>query len=202
MSLEGISHFFETSTDFFALQTLLVYGPHVGSLYVSPKAKSQLLTKLNHHFITNDDHYTGMYSYQPSSQQYELIASISSVMEYFFWLGSADYSTTKPKSIDWSSLFKPDNKEELSKVRKQVQVAFKRMSEHEAKLLKTLITFLNSRNDRIKIVGSESDDHSVRVPTVAFVVVDEQGKTSERSAKFHQEIVKSGKVSLHLLSTW
>lgn len=114
-------------------------------------------------------------------------------MEYFYWLGS-DQEKDEPKSLDWSSLF--GNQEELKRVRNQIRKASIRMSQHEDSLLKELIGFLLKRNDRIKIVGSESDDHRERVPTVAFVLVGKDGKSLRKSQEFHRELVKSGKVSL------
>lgn len=134
-----------------------------------------------------------MYPYQPASQQYELMSSIPSIMEYFYWLGSGQ-EKDEPESLDWSSLF--GNHEELKRVRNQIQKASIRMSQHEDSLLKELIGFLLRRNDRIKIVGSESDDPHVRVPTVAFVLVGKDGKSLGKSQEFHRELVKSGKVSL------
>lgn len=73
-----------------------VYGPHASSMYVSPRVRgavtgpadddekdklvygkartpTALLTKNNHHFLHELE---SMYSFQPSSQQYELVASI------------------------------------------------------------------------------------------------------------------------------
>lgn len=56
-----------------------MFGPHVGSMYASQRAKTTLLSKLNHHFLHGIK--GSMYPYQASSEQYELIASIAAVVE-------------------------------------------------------------------------------------------------------------------------
>jgi selenocysteine lyase/cysteine desulfurase len=47
--------------------------------------------------------------------------------------------------------------------------AFDSITEHEGKLQKVLLDFLNSRPD-ITVLGSTSTDSSVRVPTISFTV--------------------------------
>lgn len=47
--------------------------------------------------------------------------------------------------------------------------AFDSISEHEGKLQKILLDFLNSRSD-ITVLGSTSSDSRVRVPTISFTV--------------------------------
>jgi selenocysteine lyase/cysteine desulfurase len=47
--------------------------------------------------------------------------------------------------------------------------AFDSITEHEGKLQKVLLDFLNSRSD-ITVLGSTSTDSSIRVPTISFTV--------------------------------
>lgn len=52
---------------------------------------------------------------------------------------------------------------------KYLDDAFDEISEHEGKLQKILLDFLNARND-VTVLGSRSANSSVRVPTISFVV--------------------------------
>jgi len=52
---------------------------------------------------------------------------------------------------------------------KYLDGVFDNISEHEGKLQKILLDFLNARHD-ITVLGSASTDPSVRVPTISFVV--------------------------------
>lgn len=57
----------------------------------------------------------------------------------------------------------------LPQIVKYLDGAFDTISEHEGKLQKILLDFLNSRSD-ITVLGSTSTDSKVRVPTISFVV--------------------------------
>ncbi len=92
----------EWGVDFVLMSWYKCFMAHMGSLYISPRASQQLLTKLNHHFLHE---YPGTYPFQPSSQQYELIASVAPVVEYLTWIAQASgQSVSAPKSIAWKSV--------------------------------------------------------------------------------------------------
>jgi selenocysteine lyase/cysteine desulfurase len=57
----------------------------------------------------------------------------------------------------------------IPQITRYLDGAFDAITEHEGKLQKILLDFLNSRSD-IAVVGSTSTDSSVRVPTISFTV--------------------------------
>ncbi|KDN46655.1 PLP-dependent transferase [Tilletiaria anomala UBC 951] len=185
--------------DFVLWSWYKVYGPHTGSLYIAPRASAQLLSKLNHHFLHGSQ---GSFTFQPSSRQYELIASIKVVVEYLAWLGEGPAAGSKPKEIDWASLFGDDGG---SGGRKQVQqslhTAFALVAAHEESLLHILIGFLTSEKMRsrgVRIVGSESAKAQNRAPTVSFVIAASGGKPAVRSAELCAAVNKKGKFGAQL----
>ncbi|PSN72456.1 PLP-dependent transferase [Corynespora cassiicola Philippines] len=62
------------------------------------------------------------------------------------------------------------------------------IAEHEGKLQKILLDFLNSRSD-ITVLGSTSSDSKVRVPTISFVV---DGKRSDKVIEEAEKISNYG----------
>lgn len=203
----------EWGVDFVLWSFYKVFGPHTGALYISPKASSQLLSKLNHHFLHAG---SGTYPYQPSSQQYELIASIAPIVEYLVWIGQAKQSAA-PKTIRWKELYQGKNhtaagyapkttsgkvsndqssaesasSESKESLRKALHDSFAQIAAHEEQLSRTAIGFLTSdamRSAGVRIVGPESWSGSTRAPTIAFTV---EGKSS---AKLHAEMVRAGKM--------
>ena len=64
----------------------------------------------------------------------------------------------------------------IPKIVKYLDGSVDAITEHEGKLQKILLDFLNSRSD-IKVIGSTSSDSAARVPTVSFVVEGISPKT-------------------------
>jgi selenocysteine lyase/cysteine desulfurase len=62
------------------------------------------------------------------------------------------------------------------------------ITQHEGKLQKILLDFLNSRSD-ITVIGSTSSDSSVRVPTVSFTV---DGMSSKKIVQEAEKISNYG----------
>lgn len=56
------------------------------------------------------------------------------------------------------------------------------IAEHEGKLQKILLDYLNSRSD-VTIIGSTSADSAVRVPTISFTVEGKDSKTIVEDAE-------------------
>jgi selenocysteine lyase/cysteine desulfurase len=57
----------------------------------------------------------------------------------------------------------------IPQIAKYLDGAFDVITEHEGKLQKILLDFLNSRSD-VTVIGSTSSDSSARVPTISFTV--------------------------------
>ncbi|KAH8088987.1 PLP-dependent transferase [Cristinia sonorae] len=88
---------------------------------------------------------------QPGGTGYELVYSTTAVPEYLKSLSSAG----------------------------TLEAGFELIAQHEQTLIRPLLTYLKSKESRgVRIVGEESADPS-RVPTVSFVVVGPQKKSSK-----------------------
>ena len=208
----------EWGVDFVFFSWYKIYSAHTASLYISPRAtrERKLLTKLNHHFLHGKE---GTYPYQPSSQQYELIAATARVVEYLSWIGKAAAGSKGPEQVAWKEAFESGEgggvygakstngsgaKGDASALRAQLQSdleqSFAAISAHEQALLEVLMAFLTSKEMRelgIRVVGNEAADSSVRAPTVAFVIVQEDGKGSKKKcAELQQRVVRDGKLGL------
>lgn len=57
----------------------------------------------------------------------------------------------------------------IPQITKYLDGAFDIITEHEGKLQKILLDFLNSRSD-VTVLGSTSADSNLRVPTISFTV--------------------------------
>ncbi len=94
------------------------------------------------------------YKLIPGNVNYELTYSITGILEYL-------------ELVADSSL--PDSQKNLSE-RFKICEAFKQFANHEEKLCKLLLDYLNSKSPIVKIIGSKSWNQNVRVPTVSFTV--------------------------------
>ncbi|EPQ28438.1 uncharacterized protein PFL1_04264 [Pseudozyma flocculosa PF-1] len=159
------------------------YGPHIGIGYVAPRARDQWFGKLNHFFL-HDAQGAGTYPYTPSSQQYELIYSITAVADYLVSLADAN-----KREEDWTQVYTSPQHRQL------LDAAFAKIARHEEELQRILVDFLVSQHPRgVRIVGSESHRAEIRAPTVAFVVVDKEGKPQPLSKRVHQALVEDNKL--------
>ncbi|PWN51306.1 PLP-dependent transferase [Violaceomyces palustris] len=200
----------EWGVDFAFFSFYKLYGPHVGAIWLSPRAQRDLLGKLGHFFL-NDLKEAGTYPYQPSSVQYELNASCSAVADYLVWLGQGcqggivkrDWvaimgSTASSGYVDGDQVGKSaqaslssqnDTYETLSE---SLDLAFKAISKHEGSILETLMSYLLNSTNRekrgLEIVGLESASSILRAPTVSFVV------KGVKSREIHQRIVQGNKM--------
>ncbi len=131
--------------DFYALSFYKAYGPHYALLYAK---REHLLTLpgINHYFVAEDDI---PYKLQPGNANYEFTYATAAIAEYFENLG-ARLTTAREPAV-------------------RLQAAYKAIEAHEEVLARSLLEFLNQRDDVI-ILGDRRADASVRVPTVSFVV--------------------------------
>ena len=84
----------------------------------------------------------------------------------------------------------------LPQIFNYLEGAFPSIEEHEGKLQKILLDFLNSRAD-ITIYGSKSTDAKVRVPTISFTV---KGMGSKKVIEEVEKISNYGFKSGHFYS--
>lgn len=141
----------EWDVDYYVFSFYKVYGPHYAMLY----ARKELFDRLpshNHYFINE-----GPYKFQPGNVNFELAHGMGAVPEYLAMLATRHgYPTTD--------------------LRTGIVNGFKLIADHEEKLAKHFLDFLNSKSN-VRIIGETTHDQSVRVPTISFVVDDKQSES-------------------------
>ena len=140
--------------DYYLLSLYKVYGPHLGLLW----GKRELLERAhgqNHHFIPETQL---PYKLQPGGPNHELSAGVLGISDY---LGALDsHHHTRPSASD---------REAFKRVFDMIEV-------QESALAERLLVFLR-QHPKVRIIGPETSDADVRVPTIAFTV--EGRKASE-----------------------
>ncbi|KAK0522688.1 hypothetical protein OC834_006189, partial [Tilletia horrida] len=175
--------------DFMFWSWYKVYGPHIGTMYLSRRAQTELLTRLNHHFLHT---HAGTYPFQPSSPCYESIYALTAVVEYLVRLGqrSLGSEAAAAAEIDWVGALA--NKARAAALSKDIDAAYAWISTHESELLAKLMPALRAleAQDLISIVGDAQNSSESRAPTVAFVGV---GQNAGKSEAIHARLTKSNK---------
>ncbi len=147
--------------DFYVFSFYKTYGPHYAMLY----GKKEHLLKLpgnNHYFIGQEE---TAYKFQPGNVNFELSWGATGIDAYLqdLWKhhdGAA--SQTEPKESSEKLIGPYGN-------------IFELIANHEESLSWELISFLRTKKS-VKIIGPDTGDKSVRVPTISFVV---EGRDSE-----------------------
>ncbi len=138
--------------DFYVFSTYKTYGPHQAVLWgrreLLAEARSQ-----NHFFVGEDQLPAKM---EPGGPNHELAASLPAIPEYLEslathhgahdWAGGAR-SGTEPNPLDR---------------------AFELIATHERALAARVLEFLSQRQG-VRVIGPESSDAAIRVPTISFV---------------------------------
>ena len=135
------------NVDFYVFSLYKVYGPHYSLLY----GKREILEELpgiNHYFIGKKE---TPYKLQPGNVNFELSYGCIGILDYLDNLHNIHFSDSD------KSLFQ------------RMKLVFELISEHEEKLSKPLIEYLN-RNPKTEIIGSHSYKKQDRVPTISFIV--------------------------------
>ena len=140
--------------DYYMLSLYKVYGPHLSLLW----GRRELLEAArgqSHHFIAETD---VPYKLEPGKSNHELAAGI---------IGIGDYL----RAVDDHHHERPASSERAAFVR-----SFELFTAHEAALAEGLLAFLRA-HAKVRIIGPETSDPELRVPTIAFCV--EGRKASE-----------------------
>ena len=133
--------------DYYAFSLYKVYGPHHAVLY-GKRDRMLELDSINHFFVEKD-RIPG--KLEPGNVNYELTWASGAVTEYVAGLGGADASA------------------DPAAMREAVVRGFDAIAAHEQAIGGRLLDYLRGRAD-VRIVGPDTDDASVRVPTISFVV--------------------------------
>ncbi|MGI9260391.1 MAG: cysteine desulfurase-like protein [Woeseiaceae bacterium] len=134
--------------DFMAFSTYKVFGPHFAVLY----GKYELfagLDNLYHYFYEKDKVPAKL---EPGNASYELAYSTTGIVDYLASLGERAGCS--------------------GSVREKIEAAYAQITTHENVIAERLLAYLRSRTD-CRIIGFENGDDPRRVPTISFVI-DEQ----------------------------
>lgn len=138
--------------DYYVCSFYKVYGPHHAVLY-GRHANLVELANQYHYFVAKDQ---VPYKLQPGNPNYELSYGVAGIPDYFVDLGERLGATTDVPS-------------ETGSRRSHIECAFEAIARHEAALAERLLAFLRDRPG-VRIIGPDSSDPTVRVPTISFVV--------------------------------
>ena len=149
------------NADFYAFSVYKTYGTHFAALYGRYDA---LLAagNINHRFFTRDKVPQKM---EPGNASYELAYSCIGVIDYLEAFAAAHGANTAGRAA--------------------IEAAFKIIATHEQDLSERLLAYLRGRED-VTIIGADSADQAIRVPTISFVI---EGASSDAIVR---EIDKTG----------
>jgi len=137
----------DLDVDFYAFSFYKVYGPHYSLLY----GKKEILEKLpgiNHYFIGMDE---TPYKLQPGNANFEMSYGTLGVVDYFGEVSKDHNLETGARGMEHGARL------------------FDLIAEHEEEISLPFIDFLRSKPN-VRIIGKETADLDVRVPTISFVV--------------------------------
>jgi cysteine desulfurase family protein (TIGR01976 family) len=140
--------------DFYVFSFYKTFGPHYSMMY-GKKEHLQKLPGNNHYFLINEIPYR----FQPGNVNYELAWGSTGIMQYFQELFRHHKHDNKPASTF-----------------ECLKDCYRLIRDHEEVLCITLIEFLKTKPS-VKIIGPDTGDGNIRVPTVSFLV----GKESSES---------------------
>jgi cysteine desulfurase family protein (TIGR01976 family) len=133
--------------DYYVLSAYKVFGPHHAVMY----GKRDLLLGLDtlyHYFIPKD---RIPYKLQPGNPNYELSYACIGIADYLDELGRREGA-----GIDATR-------------RAAIETAWASIAAHEAVLSERLLGYL-AQHPRVRVIGPDTADPAVRVPTISFVV--------------------------------
>jgi cysteine desulfurase family protein (TIGR01976 family) len=133
--------------DYYLLSLYKVYGPHLGLLWgrkeLLAAARSQ-----NHEFLDG----AMPYKLEPGSASHELCAGVPGIGEYLLAIDEHHHGRTAAA----------DDRNAYAR-------AFELFTAHEQQLAERLLAFLRG-HPKIRIIGPQTSDADIRVPTIAFSV--------------------------------
>ncbi|SDZ62203.1 cysteine desulfurase family protein, VC1184 subfamily [Jannaschia faecimaris] len=138
--------------DFYGFSVYKTYGPHHAALYGKYDLLRHKAGNINHYFYGEDKVPNKL---EPGNPNYELSYSCVGVIEYLEGLASAH-------GINVSG-------------RAAVEASFDLIADHETALSERLLAYLRSRED-VTIVGEQSSERNLRVPTISFVIAGQSSR--------------------------
>lgn len=159
----------DLDVDFYVFSMYKVYGPHYSLLY----GKNEILAELpsiNHFFITQQE---TPYKFQPGNVNYELSYGLLGVVDY---LDSVYDFHAGTNATDF---------------REKLGFIFDLFAIHEETIVAPLIDFLKSKTN-VRIIGEETADKNIRVPTLSFIVDNMKSSTIPSLVDEHQIAIRYG----------
>jgi selenocysteine lyase/cysteine desulfurase len=141
--------------DFYLFSLYKLYGPHLGVLYGKREAMEEAANQ-NHFFYEN----SVPAKLHPAGDQYEAVGAAVGIEDYFHAVYAHHFNDNEPE------------------FRVRAGRLFKLFGDQENALARKLVNFLVSRPD-IHVIGPQTGDRNVRMPTIAFSV---DGWTAEAFA--------------------
>lgn len=135
----------ELGCDVYLYSAYKTFGPHVGLMYTSPEVLGR---------ATNQGHFFNAektsHRLTPAGPDHASIAACAGIIDYYDEVFRHHFGTTDSVGL-----------------RERITRVFQLFGEHEQKLMEPLVNYIGSHTD-FRLIGSDSADHSVRAPTVAF----------------------------------
>lgn len=133
------------NVDYLAFSLYKVFGPHFAVLYGRYSLLAEL-DNLYHYFYDKDKVPAKL---EPGNASYELAYSSIGIVDYLEEIG--------------------ERAGESGSQRDKIRTAFDQITRHEYEIAERLLAYLRSRND-CRIIGIENGQDSQRVPTISFVI--------------------------------
>ncbi len=133
--------------DFYLFSFYKVFGPHMGCLY--GKKERLLQARGQYHYFIGEDETAKKLN--PSGPQHEMIASLTGIADYLEALAT-HHLPTPPNTLH-----------------DRVKAVYELAGRHEEHLAQRFVDFMASK-PTVRLLGPNSGDYDVRVPTFSFVV--------------------------------
>lgn len=157
------------NVDFYVFSFYKTYGPHYAMMY----GKKEHLEKLpgnNHYFLKNEVPY----KFQPGNVIYELAWGSTGILQYFYEL-FLHHNYDNPPASTFECL----------------KYCFGEIRDHEEVLSKTFIEFLKTKKT-VRIIGPDTGDGSVRVPTISFLAGKKDSESVVLQVDKHEVGIRFG----------
>jgi cysteine desulfurase family protein (TIGR01976 family) len=156
------------NVDFYLLSLYKLYGPHLGVLYARREAIASTANQ-NHFFYAGH----GALTLNPTGDQYESVGAIAGIFDYLDSVYAHHFKT-------------PEHS-----LRNRASRVFKLFASAEQAVGTKLMSYLTSRKD-IRVLGPQTGDRTLRMPTVAFEVANKRSEDIANCVADHNIAVAFG----------
>ncbi len=165
----------DMNIDFYVFSLYKTFGPHYAMMY-GKKEHLLALPGNNHYFIAQEE---TAYKFQPGNVNFELTWGATGLVEYFKGIRDYHYGTRTNTKNRTDTLVGP------------YDGVFDLIADHEQSLSNELISFLKTKKS-VRIIGPETGDKLIRVPTISFVVEDRDSESVVLDTDKHKIGIRFG----------